>query len=262
MTDVQSAADWKGEVWKEVKPNFEYGNPIKVYISNYGRVKTDSRISTSRILKGSKLEGYTAFHFRYFKSRTNQETEKLAHLKAAAKAAKIAWREAVKTRIIEKRKADETEIKLHHDFIIKEKKYKKELKADEKRRVIHVTYLAHRLVAEYFTDKPSSAHQIVIHKDHDKLNNHVDNVQWATIEQASAHQQNSPAVIAEKKTRKGKRINGSKAHKLTPSKVSIIKKRLSEGVSITRLADQFKVTSTQMKRIQTGENWGDIEAAK
>jgi hypothetical protein len=262
MADVQKANDLPGEVWREVIPDFEFGNPIRVFISNHGRVKTDTRIAKERLLKGSNLEGYRAFHFRYFKPRSEEETQKIAQLKALAKAAKIAWRETVKQRIIERRKADESESKLQHEFLQKEKAYKKELKQDEKKRVIHVTYLAHRLVAEYFTEKPSPDHVVVVHKDFDKTNNHVSNVQWATNDEASAHQQNSPAVIAEKKSRKGKRTEISKSYKLTTSKVSIIKKRLEEGVALAKLAKQFKVTTTQLKRIQTGENWGDIEPAK
>jgi hypothetical protein len=262
MAEVQKAKDLPGEEWREVIPEFSYGNQIRVYVSNFGRVKTDTRIAKERLLKGSNLEGYRAFHFRYFKPRTEAETQKIANLKAATKAAKAAWRDAVKQRIIENRKTDESEAKLQHEYLLKEKAYKKELKQDEKERVIHVTYLAHRLVAEYFTEKPSPEHVVVVHKDFDKLNNHVSNVQWATNDEASAHQQNSPAVIAEKQSRKGKRTEISKSFKLTTSKVSIIKKRLAEGASLTKLSKQFKITVTQLKRIQSGENWGDIEPAK
>jgi len=205
MTEAKKANDRQEEEWREVIPDFEYGNPIKVYVSNFGRVKTDTRIAKERLLKGSMLEGYKAFHFRYFKPRSQQQTNQIAEMKSAAKAAKVAWREAVKKRIIEKRKADETEQKLQHTYQQKEKAYKKELKSDEKKRVTHITYLAHRLVAEYFTEKPSPEHNVVIHKDFDKLNNHVSNVQWVTNDEAAAHHLNNPTVIAEKQSRKVKR---------------------------------------------------------
>jgi hypothetical protein len=48
-------------------------------------------------------------------------------------------------------------------------------------------YLLHRLVAEYFCKKPSEKHNSVIHKDHDKGNNHFSNLEWVTNKAQKAH---------------------------------------------------------------------------
>ena len=43
---------------------------------------------------------------------------------------------------------------------------------------------AHRLVAEYFIDNPNNL-PVVNHKDENKLNNNVNNLEWATYSQNS-----------------------------------------------------------------------------
>ncbi|NME70299.1 NUMOD4 motif-containing HNH endonuclease [Flammeovirga aprica] len=43
------------------------------------------------------------------------------------------------------------------------------------------SFYVHRLVAEMFLDKPKEEGQIVIHKDGDKSNNQVDNLEWCTL---------------------------------------------------------------------------------
>ena len=263
MKSIPIAEEIAGERWVEVKPDIDYINPLRVYVSNFGRVKTDTRVAKGRLLRGSTLEGYKAYHFRYFTPKKPEVVERLKSLKAQMAELKEELREAVKKRIYEDRKPgqDERELKSRIESI--RRVYYKEKRADEVKRIVHVTYLAHRLVAEVFHKRPSNDHKIVIHLDYNKMNNHMDNVRWATQEEASLHQQKSPAVIAEKATRKGKRAVKSRAHKLTPTQVSLIKKRLQEGnITYAKLARQFKITQTQLKRIQTGENWGDVEPAK
>ncbi|OHX65385.1 NUMOD4 motif-containing HNH endonuclease [Flammeovirga pacifica] len=43
------------------------------------------------------------------------------------------------------------------------------------------SYYVHRLVAELFLDKPKVEDEIVIHKDGDKSNNNVNNLEWCTL---------------------------------------------------------------------------------
>lgn len=47
----------------------------------------------------------------------------------------------------------------------------------------------HHLIAEGFLEKPSNEHHRILHLDHDTLNNHVDNLKWATDDQWRAHVQ-------------------------------------------------------------------------
>src|SRR4029079_2478313 len=44
------------------------------------------------------------------------------------------------------------------------------------------TLYIHREIAKLFLKKPSVKHKYVIHKNHDKLNNSVKNLEWATLE--------------------------------------------------------------------------------
>ena len=45
-------------------------------------------------------------------------------------------------------------------------------------------YMAHRLVAEYFIDNPNG-YTIVHHKDMNKLNNNIENLEWVTSKENS-----------------------------------------------------------------------------
>lgn len=47
-------------------------------------------------------------------------------------------------------------------------------------------YTIHRAVAEAFLTKPSESH-VVNHKDGDKLNNHLSNLEWCTLSENTRH---------------------------------------------------------------------------
>src|SRR5579875_3581712 len=80
------------------------------------------------------------------------------------------------------------------------------------------TLYIHREVAKLFLPRPSPRHKYVIHKNHDKLNNAVKNLHWATLEEMIEHQQNSPAKLAYKK----KQANRQMGLKLTAAQVKRI----------------------------------------
>jgi len=77
-----------------------------------------------------------------------------------------------------------------------------------------------------------------------------------------AHQQKSPHVIEKKKRALDYGNAASRVNKLTITRVMLLKKLLREGKPIKTLVKQFKITDTQIRRIQRGENWGNVEAAK
>lgn len=66
-------------------------------------------------------------------------------------------------------------------------------------------YLVHRLVAEAFIDNPNNLPQ-VNHKDEDKTNNNVDNLEWCTVE----YNHNYGTVIERIKTTQQNDKNKSK----------------------------------------------------
>ncbi|WP_375444985.1 HNH endonuclease [uncultured Fibrella sp.] len=111
----------------------------------------------------------------------------------------------------------------------------------------------HKLVAEYFLEAGRPDQTYVLHLDHDKLNNRVQNLRWATQEEMIEHNRTNPNVLNRplpKRTRN---------YKLTESKVRMIKKLLrNEKNRLKTIARQFGITHTQLNRIRSGENWKHV----
>ncbi|MGK2861505.1 MAG: NUMOD4 domain-containing protein [Chitinophagaceae bacterium] len=118
--------------------------------------------------------------------------------------------------------------------------------------------LLHRLVAKYFLPKPQRRETIVIHSNYKKTDNRYYNLQWATPEEASAHQQGSPAVKKAKKKMRENPGTGS-ATKLTIANVKKIRNLIAAGKTLKEIARTFGVSDMQIHRIKTGENWGNLK---
>jgi hypothetical protein len=114
-------------------------------------------------------------------------------------------------------------------------------------------YYLHRLVAEYFSKKPSVKHSFVIHIDHVKENNHAGNLKWVKHESQIEHALKDPNVV--------QRQNPSEGPKLTASKVRKIKRALKskKQPTLKELALEFEVSDMQIHRIKTGENWSHVK---
>lgn len=120
------------------------------------------------------------------------------------------------------------------------------------------TLYIHREMARLFLTKASPKHKYVIHRNHNKLDNSVKNLKWATLEEMIKHQQASPAKMAYKKVQ----ANRAKGLKLSAKQVSMIKKTLKDKnrrITIKNLADKFGVSEMTMYRIKSGENWGRVK---
>ena len=119
------------------------------------------------------------------------------------------------------------------------------------------TLYIHREIAKLFLKRPSTKHKYVIHKNHNKLDNSVKNLEWATLEKMIQHQQKSPAKVAYKK----RQANREVGLKLTAAQVKKIKEQLNKKtrrITIKQLADKYNVSEMTMYRIKSGENWGRI----
>ncbi len=119
------------------------------------------------------------------------------------------------------------------------------------------TLYIHRELAKLFIDKPSAKHKYVIHKNHNKLDNSVKNLKWATLDEMIEHQQQSPAKMAYKE----KQANRQTGLKLTAAQVKRIKDMLhnkKRNVTIKQLADKYAVSEMTMYRIKSGENWARV----
>jgi hypothetical protein len=113
-----------------------------------------------------------------------------------------------------------------------------------------ITKPIHKLVAEYFCERPSENHCFVIHLDFNKVNNNCNNLKWVTRKELYAHHRKNPNY------RKGHR-NYSK---LTETEVIRIKKKVKRGkTALYKIAKEFGITHTQLNRIRSGENWGSVK---
>ncbi|HEX8270456.1 MAG TPA: NUMOD4 domain-containing protein [Flavobacterium sp.] len=128
-------------------------------------------------------------------------------------------------------------------------------------KTISQTMYFYKMVAELFIKRTSEDQKHVLHLDYNIANDDVSNLRWATREEKLVHVSKSPHV----KRARLRRIELNKTAdgwKLTATKVMLIKKILSRPDRKTRLkmlAKQFGVSSTQIKRIESGENWGHIK---
>lgn len=111
----------------------------------------------------------------------------------------------------------------------------------------------HKLVAEHFLEKNDGIY--VIHLDYDKTNNHVDNLKWATKREKELHQFSNPKY----KNMVRKKPSNTK---LTETKVKLIKRKINDPNRRTRMkmiAKQFGISTMQLYRIKSGENWKSVE---
>jgi hypothetical protein len=120
------------------------------------------------------------------------------------------------------------------------------------------TLYIHREIARLFLGKPSAKNKFVIHINHNKLDNSVKNLRWASLEDMIEHQQSSPAKLAYKKVQ----ANRSVGLKLNARQVESIKKTLIDKkrkITIKKLAEKYGVSEMTMYRIKSGENWARVK---
>ncbi|NNF23116.1 MAG: hypothetical protein HKN67_14345 [Saprospiraceae bacterium] len=115
----------------------------------------------------------------------------------------------------------------------------------------------HALVARYWSKKPKKNQTKVIHKDLDRTNNSPSNVVWVTHEEWKEYLRQRAKKFGFEHHRRGGKA------KLKEGDVAIIKKMLRTGKTRKKMiVKRFGVSHTQINRIERGENWGHVKAAK
>ena len=151
-------------------------------------------------------------------------------------------------RVLKKKKGDK-EFKMQKKGIINKFQTFSYLKSNNKTR----NYYVHRAIAFLFLDKKEDQ-KFVIHKNHDLTDNFHKNLQWVNQKELTTHQISNPKRIVKFGIKPGA--------KLTEAKVRVIKKKLLDPNRRTRLriiAGQFGISTMQLSRIKSGENWGEIK---
>lgn len=117
------------------------------------------------------------------------------------------------------------------------------------RRSIHYV---HRLVAKAFLPNPDSKPE-VNHKDGNRTNNRVTNLEWVTCAENSRH-----AYTVLRSLSPPPRIYGQKHYKsrLTPDQTATICERYAAGgVTQTQLANEYKVSQAMIWAIARNKHW-------
>ena len=113
--------------------------------------------------------------------------------------------------------------------------------------------------ANAFLKKPSALHRFVIHKDHNYLNDRVENLKWATASEHRLHTAQSPNSVLARKQRIITQSSHSKV--LNEKTVKELKRMIwdpKRKLSYQQIAEKFGVSEMQIYRIKNGEFWFHI----
>jgi chlorite dismutase len=111
----------------------------------------------------------------------------------------------------------------------------------------------HKFVAENFLPKPEEDKKFVIHLDQNKENNYWKNLKCVSREELTKWHIEIGRYHPENMKR------GSN-HKLTETKVKMLKKWMREGKTKKKiLANRMGISTVQLNKIEKGENWGYVK---
>lgn len=113
----------------------------------------------------------------------------------------------------------------------------------------YTTYPLHRIVAETFIPNPNNK-KFVNHKDGNKLNNQVENLEWVTDVENAQHAIKENLI---KYSYKRNQKISEKNSKLTKSEIKEIKLRRRKGETMEDISEDFDVTHQNIKDIVNGE---------
>lgn len=113
------------------------------------------------------------------------------------------------------------------------------------RRQVKKNTSVHRLAALAHIPNPNN-HPVVNHKDGNKLNNHIDNLEWCTYSENTIHS----LTIGSRKSG-----HNHKAAKLTLEQVKEIKRLYLQGITQRALSGIYNIDNSQICRIVNNKKW-------
>lgn len=102
----------------------------------------------------------------------------------------------------------------------------------------------HRLVAVHFIDNLENLY-CVNHKDGNKLNNHVSNLEWCTLEDNNVHAKETGLLNPSDNT----------TSKNNPERVREIRKRYSNGETARQIAESYNISMDSVRDIKNNKTW-------
>ena len=108
--------------------------------------------------------------------------------------------------------------------------------------------MTHRLVAKAFIPNPEN-HPVVNHKDGNRINNHVDNLEWCTVQYNSQHSM---------KIGTSKFGSNHTVSKLNEPFVELLKIKMALGFTISELAYEYNIQSATLSLIKSGKQWKHV----
>lgn len=131
------------------------------------------------------------------------------------------------------------------------------------------THMVHRLVAQAFIPNPEQK-PCVNHLDGNKLNNHVNNLEWCTIKENNLHARltglhkqsvGHKIKYQSDKSKEKALANLKDKSKLTPEQVKYVRQVFvprSKEFSATALAQQFGTSTVAMCKIVNGQSYKNV----
>jgi hypothetical protein len=111
----------------------------------------------------------------------------------------------------------------------------------------------HRLVATAWISPPPSPESVVNHKNGDKADNRVENLEWTTM---LGNRRHSIYVLG----RGDFRGEAASTAKLKTADVQEIRKLLRRGGGLGEIARKYGVTRSQIGHIKAGRSWSHLKA--
>lgn len=116
---------------------------------------------------------------------------------------------------------------------------------------IETTQSVHRLVATTFIDNPLGLQQ-VNHKDENKHNNSVDNLEWCTCKDNQNY--------GTRNIRLSRKLSGEKNAKsrLSEEDVHNIRYKRKQGVPLKTIAEYYGISTNHVYQIASGKRWKHV----
>jgi hypothetical protein len=109
-------------------------------------------------------------------------------------------------------------------------------------------FYVHRIIAETFIPNPENKRE-VNHKDFNRLNNHMDNLEWVTPEENMDHAKKGDRFVF------GENVKNSS---LKNSEVLEIRQALKDGERVVDLAKKYNVSGCTISSIKMNTNYKKV----